>query len=228
MEYEKWTFVLPPYKIEAFTLAEVLITLVIIGVIAAITVPTLMNNTNGEEYKSALKKAISAVNQAFALHFALEGEGAQEYSTAQDVINNIFKKRMNVVDFDYTSLPNDYNFGEYCYPTAENSFVTQDGIIYCVNSDNWQNGDSLYDDDEYNAPCNIYNTKSCSYSYNFPNLFIDVNGLKKPNTLTTNSLRPRDQYYAEIYNTKVEPLGSAIDIMSGAKGVNVGKPVIPK
>ena len=34
-----------------FTLAEVLITLVIIGVIAAMTVPTLMNNTQGQENK---------------------------------------------------------------------------------------------------------------------------------------------------------------------------------
>ena len=34
---------------KAFTLAEVLITLVIIGIIAAITIPALMNNTNDEE-----------------------------------------------------------------------------------------------------------------------------------------------------------------------------------
>ena len=47
-----------------FTLAEVLITLVIIGVIAAMTVPTLMNNTNAQEFRSALKKAISVANQA--------------------------------------------------------------------------------------------------------------------------------------------------------------------
>ena len=49
-----------------FTLAEVLITLVIIGVIAAMTVPTLMNNTQGQEHKTAFKKAISSINQAFA------------------------------------------------------------------------------------------------------------------------------------------------------------------
>ena len=34
-----------------FTLAEVLITLVIIGVIAAATIPTLINNTNKQEYR---------------------------------------------------------------------------------------------------------------------------------------------------------------------------------
>ena len=41
-----------------FTLAEVLITLVIIGVIAAMTVPTLMNNTQGQENKTALLQIV--------------------------------------------------------------------------------------------------------------------------------------------------------------------------
>ena len=34
----------------AFTLAEVLITLAIIGVVAAMTMPTLINNTNGAQF----------------------------------------------------------------------------------------------------------------------------------------------------------------------------------
>ena len=40
-----------------FTLAEVLITLGIIGVVAAMTMPTLMNSTQGAQYKAAYKKA---------------------------------------------------------------------------------------------------------------------------------------------------------------------------
>ena len=59
-----------------FTLAEVLITLVIIGVIAAMTVPTLMNNTQGQENKTAFKKAISSMNQALTMEYALEGNTA--------------------------------------------------------------------------------------------------------------------------------------------------------
>lgn len=43
----------------AFTLAEVLITLGIIGVVAAITIPILINTTNDTEYKTAYKKAFS-------------------------------------------------------------------------------------------------------------------------------------------------------------------------
>ncbi len=50
-------------KHKAFTLAEVLITLVIIGVIAAMTVPSLMSNTNHEEILAKTKKAYSTLSQ---------------------------------------------------------------------------------------------------------------------------------------------------------------------
>ena len=73
-----------------FTLAEVLITLVIIGVIAAMTVPTLMNNTNAQEFRSALKKAISGVNQALTLNYALEGLAANDYTAAKDLVQDVF------------------------------------------------------------------------------------------------------------------------------------------
>lgn len=46
-------------KIRGFTLAEVLITLGIIGVVAALTIPALMNNIQDQQYKSAYKKAFS-------------------------------------------------------------------------------------------------------------------------------------------------------------------------
>ncbi|MBQ8459625.1 type II secretion system protein [bacterium] len=47
-----------------FTLAEVLITLGIIGVVAAMTIPTLLANINGQRYRSQFKKAISTLSQA--------------------------------------------------------------------------------------------------------------------------------------------------------------------
>ena len=47
-----------------FTLAEVLITLGIIGVVAAMTIPTLISNTNSAKFKSQYKKTLSTMNQA--------------------------------------------------------------------------------------------------------------------------------------------------------------------
>lgn len=51
----------------AFTLAEVLITLTIIGVIAALTIPALINNYQKQTYVTQLKKAYSQINEALKL-----------------------------------------------------------------------------------------------------------------------------------------------------------------
>lgn len=51
-------------KKKAFTLAEVLITLGIIGVVASLTMPTLIQNNREKEYAAKLKKFNSVMNQA--------------------------------------------------------------------------------------------------------------------------------------------------------------------
>lgn len=50
-------------KFNAFTLAEVLITIGIIGVVAALTIPTLLKLTQDMEFKSAAMEAFSKANQ---------------------------------------------------------------------------------------------------------------------------------------------------------------------
>ncbi|MBR6099626.1 type II secretion system protein [bacterium] len=55
---------------KAFTLAEVLITLGIIGVVAALTMPTLMSHINSEINKNKFKKLLSVLNQAVNLNQA--------------------------------------------------------------------------------------------------------------------------------------------------------------
>lgn len=57
-------------KRRAFTLAEVLITLGIIGVVAAMTIPNLIANVNGAKFRSQFKKAISTLNQAGRMSLA--------------------------------------------------------------------------------------------------------------------------------------------------------------
>lgn len=51
-------------KVYGFTLAEVLITLGIIGVVAALTIPALINSTQDQEFKSGLKEANTILSQA--------------------------------------------------------------------------------------------------------------------------------------------------------------------
>ena len=57
----------------AFTLAEVLIALAIIGVVAAITIPTFMANTAGAQFKASLKKGVTVLTQAASANYATEG-----------------------------------------------------------------------------------------------------------------------------------------------------------
>lgn len=49
---------------QAFTLAEVLLVLSVIGVVAALTIPTLIQKISDDQYKSAFKKAYSTASQS--------------------------------------------------------------------------------------------------------------------------------------------------------------------
>ena len=60
-------------KKNGFTLAEVLITLAIIGVIATMTLPALMTNTAEQQAKSGIKKGINTLTEAAQLSNAIDG-----------------------------------------------------------------------------------------------------------------------------------------------------------
>ena len=60
----------PVFSKAGFTLAEVLITLGIIGVVAAMTIPTLIANTNGQKFRTQFKKTLSTLNQAGRMSLA--------------------------------------------------------------------------------------------------------------------------------------------------------------
>mgnify|MGYP004576125983 CR=1 FL=1 len=60
-------------KKNGFTLAEVLITLAIIGVVATLTLPALMTNTAEQQAKSAFKKGINTLTEAAQLNQAVAG-----------------------------------------------------------------------------------------------------------------------------------------------------------
>ena len=61
----------------AFTLAEVLITLGIIGVVAAMTLPALVQHYRKVEYSSRLKKFYSSMNQAILLSQVQNGSPSE-------------------------------------------------------------------------------------------------------------------------------------------------------
>lgn len=123
-----------------FTLAEVLITLGIIGVVAAMTMPTLMNQTNGAQYKTAYKKALSAMSQAVVLNVALDDYNMADTdnTVAGQNFIDIFKNRMNVVKtaegtLGYTVLTPDASSGASAdnFTSAQNyTLFFNDGIAF--------------------------------------------------------------------------------------------------
>ena len=91
-----------------FTLAEVLITLGIIGVVAAMTMPTLINSTQGAQYKTAFKKSLTVLSQAVVMNIALNdydlsqvvgGDNATADADASGAQSlwEVFQNRLNIV-----------------------------------------------------------------------------------------------------------------------------------
>lgn len=74
-------------KLSAFTLAEVLIALAIVGIVAALTIPTIMVNLQARKYRVALTKGINSLARAATANYGTEGydfSGTNGYYGEQD------------------------------------------------------------------------------------------------------------------------------------------------
>ena len=170
-----------------FTLAEVLITLGIIGVVAAMTMPTLINSTQGAQYKAAYKKALSALSQAVTLNVALDDYNFADTDGTNYTIENMLKDRMNIVrtekakfkaanDKDY-SVQGSANGGaaNVTAPGTDNiTLFFNDGIMFTFPSS--AKGCSVDPTVVTGAGGTDKYAKACRG-------FIDVNGIKAPNKL---------------------------------------------
>ena len=102
------------FKKCAFTLAEVLITLGIIGVVAAITIPSLVTNYQKHVVETKLVKFNSTMNQAVRLSMVDNGdpdswvERYHTYSYAEtlEFVNTYFLPYMNILKMQSNSIKN--------------------------------------------------------------------------------------------------------------------------
>lgn len=78
---------------EAFTLAEVLITLAIIGVVAALVIPGVISNSQQQEFRTGLRKAVSVLNSAISINMALDGESPYDNKD----LWNYLQKHMSIM-----------------------------------------------------------------------------------------------------------------------------------
>lgn len=172
-----------------FTLAEVLITLGIIGVVAAMTIPTLMNQTGSTEYKTGLKKVLSVLNQAITINVAIDGTDFSALEAGDtpgdDTVLSLFTTRMSWIK---TTSAQDTALGT-AFGTGNYTVYFNDGMIITF-------PDSA-------ANCTLDNHDDCR-------IVVDVNGVKKPNRLSeATSADPDasifDQFVFDFYNQQVMP-----------------------
>ncbi|MEE3349925.1 MAG: type II secretion system protein, partial [Candidatus Gastranaerophilaceae bacterium] len=175
----------------AFTLAEVLITLGIIGVVAALTLPTLISNYQKRVYVNQLKKSISTLSQGFTLMMGqdgvtelkdtdafsgIEGEGSCDHMNFLTDNCRSVREGLQRVFSGIQFAPCD---GPY-YKYLSGSFANTRPTSYtCIN----------FPDGLQIMYYKFYKTPSCYGVYLKPPLGcvgeaidIDINGPKNPNT----------------------------------------------
>ncbi|NEX78360.1 prepilin-type N-terminal cleavage/methylation domain-containing protein [Bacillus thermocopriae] len=92
---------------QGLTLIELLVVIVILGIIAAIAIPMVVNNKN-EAAENAAKQTNAIVNDAVARYEAVEGG----VPTLQNLLDNNYLKKMPECPDGYQE--NKENLEEYC------------------------------------------------------------------------------------------------------------------
>ena len=121
----------------AFTLAEVLITLGIIGVVAALTLPTLIQNHQKQVYVTQLKKAYSTLGNAFNKMAVDEDVVDWKQTNCGSSLSTAtcmeaLTKQMNIVKKKDNSSCSTAWSGDFC----DEAFLTNDGTLFlfpCAN-----------------------------------------------------------------------------------------------
>ena len=210
---------------KGFTLAEILIVLTVIGVLATMTVPTMTKSMDEAQYKTAYKKAYSVVSNVFGV---MKAEGLAPTSQGLQTLTDVYASLSSSLEKDgystegvtSTKRVTTYNANEIA-PTATakwtNWIVSSDNIAY-----------SVYSGTEGTTCQTKQNLNSGGASYNGTKLFsascavvaIDANGLNK----TPNAFEAQMQ--SDLSNIKkLNGLtGDRFYIYIGKDGVAMGDP----
>lgn len=210
-----------PLRNLGFTLCEVLITLGIIGIVAEITIPSLVHDINNQNYATTLEKSYTLFNQVLiqlandsgcAGNLACTGlfDASTSLQTTGDTIASYFKVIKNCGTVDSGCFSNTisvYYNGSGSRTTSHDTstfyrFITVDNVSYAITSDL--------------KNCASGGTAGTSMDQVCGQVIVDVNGLKGPNNygrdifffFITNGKGPllyprggKDQVYWQINNT---------------------------
>lgn len=185
-------------KIKSYSLAEVLITIGIIGLVASLTLPEIINNSQDKQFKTMFKKQASIISQAMQMIYVKEGEIYKEMEWRK--ISTYVCKLGRELKTTYTGLNCDKIFAtggsiDPNTPGLTNSKFTwhQDGQWYD------KTGKAMTSNGAF-LKFTFYLPDGAMINFNSVNqIFIDVNGNKKPNTIG------RDIFYMVLKEDSMTP-----------------------
>ncbi len=204
----------------AFTLAEVLITLGIIGIVAALTIPNLIASYQKKQTVVKLKKVYAVLNQIARNSSDENGDAASFLTSHTDINENIIKEFFEKYWFSHLNAPtiidNRKNYIMYKYLNGEPHgysvytgydagkafFSTMDGVSYFVMI-------MKNVKDENNQYKLIYHATE--------DVYVDLNGTKPPNTIG----RDVFAFQINLEDNNASPMGSNTsntDINNSCKG----------
>lgn len=197
--------VLPENNIfrHAFTLAEILITLGVVGIIASVTIPALAQNIQDNQFQNKMRKEYSVISQAFEL---IKNENGGSFinalgscSNPSICISEVFKQKLSYIK---QCDSNDGTNLNTCFPSLDKiKFLDGSPANDMYIGNGYTEGLVLIDGTSLalelgNADCT---DTTGVYGNNCGWITVDVNGTSPPNTWG------RDLYVFQVYADAIRP-----------------------
>src|SRR5574344_1829353 len=202
----------------AFTLAEVLIVLGIIGVVAAFTIPTLMKKIQDWDFKNAAKVAFSKSSQAVQkMNEDFSGVSSTFNTSNPGKFKDEFMKYFKVMkDCGISNcVPSSTTSSIYkslsgisanTYEGGEGQFVTTDGMVFNIEDTIYSNVMIIVDVNGYLKKPNVYGKDTFTFQI-IDNTLVPMG---KPGTLF-----PATTYCDKTKNNNYQGLGCTYYVMQG-------------
>lgn len=164
-------------KKTGFTLAEVLITLAIIGVVATMTLPSLMTNTQEQQAKTGLKKGINTLTEAAQTNQAIDGF---DYAGLKDASEGTDTEAQSLSALLINRTQVDFQLSKLGEATGASNAVDDTATNYVVF---FRDGSAVSFPRESQATTDILEIQADGLPKGFGVVY-DYNGQKKPNLLS--------------------------------------------
>lgn len=188
-----------PYNNKGFTLAETLITLVIIGVVAALTIPNMIVNHQKEETLTRLKKAYSTLaqttNKAIADNGPISSWEIERFQTKEFAEKYMIPYLSIIKDCGYETT-GDCSFEKANLNTPNNKSGYSNEFYRLILAD----GTALI----FRAVTGSRTTGGETFRYSRVYIYIDINGKKNPNVLG------KDVFYYSYFIFLTNPVLSGL------------------